>query len=662
MNNEINTTIPNYSSVSTMKKQPDLKKVLYVLIGVLALLVILIAVFLVNKKDISTRTFMIYMVGSDLESKSSMGTYELNGIDPKLVDLENVNVVLIAGGSKKWGNDYIDVDETSIYQLTENGFTKVKQQSIKNMGDTSTLSDFINFVTDHYVTDKYELLFWNHGGAILGSEFDELNENDNLTLEEVSKALEKTSFNKKNKIETVIFSTCLNGTIENANVFKDYADYFVASEEVSMSVKDTSDFSFINNVKLETESLDIGKMFIEKYKEKMKYLKDVYKIHDLSYDIYSTYSMVDLNNLDDLNKAVDNFFGKVDVVKNYNDIAKIRSNLYQYAYVMSGESSYDTVDLYNLVSELKELAPKEAEQVLNEIEKTVIYNYATDPSSRGMSIYFPYNGQSIAQTKFLSIYGNISKINNYNNFISKFNSLKTTNASNKLVFKNNVSTVTSEDSESDFELELTDEQVESYAKAEYLVFRDNRDGTYLPVYKGIEVKLDKNTLKARIRDRQLKLKSDEINNNVTLIEDEVGDDYIKYTSYVILENTASKDLSEWKIESAAMSFLLNRKTNKVNISGVRLLSKDNDLPGRVMVDINDYTAVIFASSSYKINNGDGTYNPNLESDGVMQGVKAGIDELEFDLQDYSDGYDYYCVFRIYDVNNNVYYSKLIKLK
>ena len=99
MNNAINTTIPNYSSVDTMKKQPDLKKVLYVLIGVLALLVILIAVFLVNKKDISTRTFMIYMVGSDLESKSSMGTYELNGIDPKLVDLENVNVVLIAGGS-----------------------------------------------------------------------------------------------------------------------------------------------------------------------------------------------------------------------------------------------------------------------------------------------------------------------------------------------------------------------------------------------------------------------------------------------------------------------------------------------------------------------------------------------------------------------------------
>ena len=656
MNNEINTTIPNYSSVDTMKKQPDLKKVLYVLLCVLVLLLILIAIFLVNRKNISTRTFMIYMVGADLESNGSMGTYELNGIDPKLVDLENVNVVMIAGGAKRWNNDYIDVDETSIYQLTKEGFIKVKQQPIKNMGDASTLSDFLNFVTEHYITDKYELLFWNHGGAIMGSEFDELNGNDNLTLEEISKALGKTSFNEKNKMETIIFSTCLNGTIENANIFKNYADYYVASEEVSVSVKDMSDFNFINNVKLETDSLDIGRMFIEKYKDKLKYLKKLYEIKNTNYDIYYTYSIVDLNNLDNLNKAVNNFFGKIDVTKNYNEIAKSRSNLYQYGYNMSGEPSYDMVDLYNLTLELKELAPSEAEQVLNELEKTVVYNYATNPSSRGMSIYFPYNGQSIAQTKFLSIYGDISKINNYNNFISKFNSLKTTNASNKLVFKNNVAKVTSEDTESDFELELTDEQVANYARAQYLVYRDNRDGTYLPVYKGNEVKLDENTLKAKIKDRQLKLKSNEINDNIILFEDEIGDDYIKYSSYVVLEN-----INEMKFDKATMFLLLDKKTNKVSISGI-VLSSDGIIPGRAMVNINDYTHVVFASSSYNISNEDGTFNENAESNGVIQGIEADVNELKFELQDYNDGYDYYCVFKIFDVNNNVYYSKLVKLK
>ncbi|MGM9881742.1 MAG: clostripain-related cysteine peptidase [Bacilli bacterium] len=666
MNNVYQNTMnnsPNYGNVNSTNKKPNLKIILYILIGVLTLLIGLIVVFSFSKRDFSTRTFMIYMVGSDLESRGSMGTYELEGIDPKSVDLENVNVVLIAGGTSKWGNDYIAEDETSIYQLTNNGFVKVKQQSIKNMGDSSTLSNFINFVTEHYITDEYELLFWNHGGAIMGSEYDELSDYDNLSLEEISRALSNSSFNEKNKIETIIFSTCLNGTIENANVFKDYANYFVASEEISMSIKYKSDFSFINEVTPETKSLDIGKLFISKYKEKMTYLKNAYKIQNEEYNIYSTYSIVDLSNLDNLNDAIDNFFEKLDVASNYNIIAKVRSNLYQYAYKLAGEPSYDTVDLYNLISNLKQLSPKEAEKVLTELENTVIYNYATDSSSRGISIYFPYNGSSSVQNMFLKMYDNISDIDNYNNFISEFSSLRTTNSSKRLSFKDNESTVNIEDTEADFELELTEEQVQNYARAQYLVFRDNKDGTYLPIYKGTEVTLEDNKLKAKIKDRELKIrsKSDGLENILTLFEEEVGDTYIKYSTIVTLENLSSSNFADWKMETATISLLLDKKTNKVNISGI-LLSATDDLPGRTMVDLNDYTQVIFASSSYNIANADGTYNENWESNGIIEGIEVDVGDFEFDLQDYNDDYDYYSVFRIFDVNNNSYYSKLVKMK
>lgn len=662
MNNGYQSVV-NYNNGYTTKKKNNLKILLYTLIGVLALLICLIIVFSLTKKDFTTRTFMIYMVGSDLESEGSMGTYELAGIDQTLVDLENVNVVLIAGGASKWSNEYIDENETSIYQLTNNGFVKVKQQQIHNMGKSSTLSDFINFVTSHYITDEYELLFWNHGGAILGSEFDELSNNDYLSLEEVSQALSQTSFNKKNKIESIIFSTCLNGTIENANIFKDYADYFIASEEISMSVSNKSDLSFINDVTPETKSLDIGKMFINKYKEKLAYLKEAYEIQNEEYNIYSTYSIVDLSNMDNLNNAVDNFFGKIDVLNNYNTIAKVRSELYQYAYKQSGESNYDTVDLYNLISNLKHLSPKTAEKALNELENTVIYNYATDPSSRGISIYFPYNGSKQAQNMFLNMYDNISDIDNYNNFINEFSNIKNTYSVNKLSFDKNKSVVKSNDSEADFELELTDEQVNNYAKAQYLVFRDNKDGTYLPVYKGIEVDLENNTLKAKIKDRQLKVisKSDGLENIFTLFEEEVGNTYIKYSTIVTLENFSSNDLDDWKMENATLSLLLDKNTNNVNISSI-LLSAKNDLPGRTMVDLNDYTHVVFASSSYNVMNEDGTYNENWESNGIIKGLEVGVGDFEFELQDYNDGYDYYCVFIIFDVNNNSYYSKLIKMK
>ena len=663
----MNNQYQNVANVNVMNKQNkttyNFKTILIIMLSVLTLLIGLIVVFALKGNNIKTRTFMIYMVGADLESRGSMGTYELNGIDPSQVDLKNNNVVLIAGGSEKWGNEYIDESETSIYRLTESGFKKVKQQSIKNMGSSETLSNFINYATEHYITDEYELLFWNHGGAIMGSEFDELSNNDYLSLQEISEALTKTSFNKNNKIETVIFSTCLNGTIENANVFKDYAKYFVASEEISMSVKNQSDFSFINNVTPRTNSVDVGLMYIEKYKEKMAYLKNAYKVQNEEYNIYSTYSVVDLENIDDLNKSVNNFFKNVNVSSDYNEVARVRSNLYQYAYKQAGEPSYDTVDLYNLINNLKDISPKEANKVLSEIENTVIYNYSTDASSRGISIYFPYNGSNQTQLYFLNMYDEISTIDNYNKFIKDFNSIKSTNSTKKLSFRDNSVKVDSSDTESDFELELTDEQVENFARAQYLVFRDNEDGTYLPVYKGTEVELKDKKLSAKIKDRQLKIKSksDGLENIITLFEDEVSDSYIKYSTIVTLENFSSENFSEWKMETATISLLLDKKTNKVGISGV-LLSAQENLPGRTMVDINDYTNIIFASSSYNIANEDGSYNENWDSNGIIEGIEVDVGDFEFELQDYNDDYDYYCVFRIFDVNNNSYYSKLVKMK
>ena len=663
-NQNNNTISTDNKNLNNSKNGSKLNIILYIMISILVLLIVAIGIVVVSKNNGTTRTFMIYMVGSDLESKSSMGTYELDGIDPTLVDLKNINVVLIAGGSSTWGNDYIDEDETSIYQLTKNGFEKVKQQKIKNMGDYSTLSDFINFVTKNYITDEYELLFWNHGGAIMGSEFDELSDNDNLSLQEIQKALTKTQFNKNNKIETVIFSTCLNGTIENANVFKDYANYFVASEEISMSVKDTSDFSFINYVTPKTESLAIGRSFIEKYKEKMNYLKDAYQIYNKDYNIYSTYSIVDLNNLDDLNKSVDDFFAEIDVLKNYNKIARVRSNLYQYAYKQAGEPSYDTVDLYNLINDLKELSPKKANKVLEELENTIIYNYSTDSSSRGMSIYFPYNASTQVQNMFLNMYNEISPIRNYNKFIDDFSSFKLTNSSNRLSFKNNSSNVNREENNTDFELELTDEQVENYAKANYLVFRDNKNGTYQPIYKGNEVTLEGNKIRAKFKDRQLKIVSNENNYEgvFTLFEEENTDGYIKYSTIVTLEDIGSDDIGKWRFDVATVSLMLDKQKNKVSISGV-LLSNKEDLPSKVMVDLKDYTHIIFSSTSYKILDENGNYTEDWDNNGTSEGHEFRTDEdYEFKINDFADDYDYYCVFRIYDVNNNYYYSNLVKMK
>ena len=652
----------NYQNININKKKKP-NKYIFIIGGIVLVTLIISLIFVLNFKNKNIkRTFMIYMVGADLESDGGMATYELDGINPLEVDLNSINVVLIAGGATDWKNSYINKDETSIYELTPNGFKKKKQQSIKNMGDSALLSEFLNYSYENYKADEYNLIFWNHGGAIDGSEYDELS-NDNLSLTEISTALSNSVFNKKKKLGTVIFGTCLNGSIEMANVFKDYANYFVASEEISISFPDMSDLAFINYVKPSDSKVDIGEKFIKKYKSKMSDIKSIYNIYNKEYAIYSTYSLVDLSKLDKLNNSLNDFFADINLNKNYNKVASVRSNLYQYAYNQQNIADYDMVDLYNLVYNLREISPKKADKALKCIENAVLYNYATNSSSRGISVYFPYNGLDKVKTMFLSTYTSINPINNYTSFINKFNSIKSSNSSNRLSFKNNNSEVSNVDGKADFELDLTDEQVANFAKAEYVVFRDNKDGYYLPVYRGKEVNLEGNKLKANIKDRQLKIGDSSYQRILTLIEDEVTDSYITYNTYGTVLDYSSNEIYEWKVDKVKLSFILDKKTNKVQIANVLLMDKNN-LPSKINIDIKKYSNLELGSSSYKIIDDNGNFNENwsTESNNIYEGIDLDPNEdYIIELEDYQDGYDYYCTFMIYDINNNRYYSNLVKM-
>ena len=630
-----------------------------------SVIIILLAVFIViafsgkSKVNLS-RTIMIYMVGADLESENGLATVDLNEINYNLMDNQNINVLLVAGGSKKWHNDYIKTSETSIYKLTSSGFSKIKEQSLQNMGDSEVLSNFINYVYDNYKTDKYDLIFWNHGGAIIGSEFDDLS-GDNLSLLEMKKSLSNTPFNQNNKLETVMFRTCLNGTIEVADVFTDYSDYLVASEEVTNGYRLEGMLKFINGIKSDDTGYDVSKKFIDSYKNMMRNLNSM--LYSLGADetyIYSTYSIVDLTKVKKLENSINDFFSSINLSQNYNEIGRVRSNLYQYA---QDEDAYDMVDLYNLVYELKSLNPSKADIVLNNIQSTVLYNWATNSKSRGISIYFPFNGNKQEIAYFLDIYADFDSLYDYNKFINNFNTIKNSNVTS-YSYLDNKTVVDTKDKEADFTLELTDEQVESFAKASFIVFKNTHDDYYYPVYRGNNLKLSGNKLQANIKDRQLKAVStvDGTENIVTLIEDEYTDDYIKYTALLTLEDFSSEDIFEWKYDAVKMSLIYDKLTGNTKIGSVIINNGDNDLPGIVAVNLNNYTNMVFASSSYKILDEFGNYTSDWVSDGVINGMEEKVDKVDFKLQNYDDGYDYYCVFYIYDTNNNVSYSKLVKLK
>ena len=108
-----------------------------IIIGLLALVLLLLiilgvttlsgggsSVFSKNKKY-DSRTIMIYLVGSNLESEVFSATADMSQVDPTQIDLSNTNILIYTGGTSFWRN-YVRNDENAIYKLTANGFEKIE--------------------------------------------------------------------------------------------------------------------------------------------------------------------------------------------------------------------------------------------------------------------------------------------------------------------------------------------------------------------------------------------------------------------------------------------------------------------------------------------------------------------------------------------------------
>ena len=182
--------------------------------------------------------------------------------------------------------------------------------------------------------------------------------------------------------------------------------------------------------------------------------------------------------------------------------------------------------------------------------------------------------------------------------------------------------------------------------------------------------LDGNTLKASIRDKQLRVVSkDDPNEGFTLISKEVEntDKYITYETGVTLDSFRG-EIVDWKMDNATMTITYDKTTKEIGLTKIVYDNKEN-LANAAVVDLDEYDNVEFSiSSGWKILDDQGNYvgpqtdeNGKLIGDGVITGWEDKPGNFEFKLEQFDDGYDYYAVFYITDTHNNVSYSKLVKM-
>ncbi len=309
---------------------------------------------------------------------------------------ENVKFVIQTGGSSRWSYEMVNPNRSQIFVYDSTGIQEVESNSIKNMGDQQTLTDFLQYCNTNYPADHQGLIFWNHGGGISGFCNDENYAYDNITFDEMKYALSQTfeaTDSEDPALEFVGFDCCLMGTMELANALNGYAKYLIASEELepgqgwdyqrwlSKFVKDTS----INGAQL-------GRLIADTYVDFYASEQLEIGLNLISFD--TTMSVIDVKKAVQANTNYETLVEKIfeNALKDPKTLSTL-SSASQEA-IRYGGSSYATLnmlDLGDFMEALEKDYPSQATQMGSLIDDCVLYHRTSlsMADSKGISMYFP---------------------------------------------------------------------------------------------------------------------------------------------------------------------------------------------------------------------------------------------------------------------------------
>ena len=362
-----------------------------------------------NGKD--TMTIMVYMCGADLESRSAMGTKDLQEMLAAKFG-SNVKLIIFTGGATSWRNDVISSKVNQIWQV-ENGKLKClsENEGTASMTNPDTLASFIQLCVKNFKANRYALILWDHGsGSVSGYGYDEKNpRSGSMSLSGLNTAFKKGGV----KFDFIGFDACLMATVENALMASNYADYLIASEETEPGIGwYYTDWLTALGSNTSISTLELGKQICDDF---------VSKCATTCRGQQTTLSVIDLaelshtvpSKLTAFSKSVTNLIAK----KEYKTVSNARNGSREFA----TSSRIDQVDLTDLCNNLNTTESNALAKVLREAVK---YNRINNISNAyGLSIYFPYNKVSNVD-KAVSNYAAIGMDESYAEAIRAFASVE----------------------------------------------------------------------------------------------------------------------------------------------------------------------------------------------------------------------------------------------
>ena len=360
-------------------------------------------------------TFMFYMDSdNDLESAQMNDLVEMMTVG----STANVNIVALVdrnvsgdedagytnvpvGGLPNWTNTkLLFVQKGKLQQLADLGEL--------NMGDGANLVSFIEQTAIKFPAKRYAVVFGNHGSAWPGILHDESNNDDSLTMTELSASLAKAT-KTVGKLEVVGFDACLMANYEVARTVAPYAKVLVASEELEPGNGwDYGPLFTRVNASATQDGFAIGKIIVDTYGA--YYGRDDQGNRDASI----TLSVTDLSKIEALNTAINDLavikqgYMKTGGRPNQLKVGRARSATEEYGSNGEGAAAAEFFDIIHLATNLKSQSAdpaiaRTADAVIAATKAAVVYkvNGAAHLRSGGLSIFFPTKPDTMVKDGYI---------------------------------------------------------------------------------------------------------------------------------------------------------------------------------------------------------------------------------------------------------------------
>ncbi len=640
----------------------------------LVAVIVVVGVLLFSGKTRLSRTLMVYMIGSNLESEDAAGSLDIKEMLGANFDPETTNVLVYTGGSRKWALREIDPNENAVFEIKDGELEKVNTYEKKVMTHPEVLTEFIDYAYNNYESDLYDLVLWDHGGGpIMGFGLDENSLSAvPMSISQLSSALSETNLIKDGKkLDLIGFDACLMGSVEVAQALSDYGNYMVASEEIEPGKG--WDYGFLNALSKESEDVStvaLGHQIVDSFFS---------HYDDYNYNVDLSLALVDLGKVNELSAAVDGLFSTVKgevSATTFSDYSRTMTRSKVYGYLGNSNTSFDLVDLLDLCNSLKDSHAESVVAIKRNLDEAVLYSRSNIENTNGLSIYFVNYNKENAE-KMVESYRDVAVSDNYYNFLNGYAKLVN---GRSMVPKTVYNDLAEKRDGSNISIELSDELRDNYQSGEIIIFRKLDDNKFMPVYRSSEVALNGNQLSATTLDLQFVIEASLHDGTTeygwaTMAEKERTDEYTDYVTFGILYYETDENSIGVGIKNYDMYIRLPKGSKEAVVKDIRVKS-DNDLSSKMSFDSEKITEIDFLNGAYKLYNDNGVLDYNMATHGTNYGIgvnmragdtyKIKLVGLDYDFGDIFSGQfkntkDYYAEFVVHDTQGKTHSLNLVHI-